>query len=61
MLWFQWLAATMVIAGILAFTAYYRHVTYKEFGGVTGDTSGYFLVMAEGIAAVLLAASTFII
>ena len=61
MLWFQWLAAAMVIAGILAFTAYYRHVTYKEFGGVTGDTSGYFLVMAEGIAAVLLAASTFII
>ena len=32
--------------GLLAF-ARYRHVAYKEFGGITGDLAGWFLQTAE--------------
>ncbi len=36
-------------------TVVYRHRAYKEFGGVTGDTAGYFLTVSETFAAVALA------
>ena len=51
-----------IAGGIIAFTAlcvlgYYYYRSRKELGGVTGDTSGYFLVLCEGsmivVAAVL--------
>ena len=29
------------------FIAYYKYKTYKEFGGVTGDTAGYFVTICE--------------
>ena len=39
---------TLVIAGVLAlFSRYYAWKMHKEFGGVTGDTAGYFLTVAE--------------
>lgn len=34
------------IGGIL-WLLYYKRITYKVFGGVTGDTSGYFLQICE--------------
>lgn len=34
---------------LVAFFAYYRCKIYKEFNGVTGDTSGWFLVVVETI------------
>lgn len=48
---------TLIMAAVLLiFTAYYRWKTNKEFGGVTGDTAGYFVVMSELILLVVLAA-----
>lgn len=35
--------------------AYYRYLSYREFGGITGDTAGYFVTLCEGVMAVLLA------
>ncbi|MCR4738791.1 MAG: adenosylcobinamide-GDP ribazoletransferase [Lachnospiraceae bacterium] len=42
----------MVFAG---FTGYYRYKTYKEFGGVTGDTAGWFLMICEILSTFALA------
>lgn len=50
-------------AGILACAGagltfwYYRWRSYKEFGGITGDTAGYFVTLCEGVMAVLVAMS----
>ncbi|MBR6404064.1 MAG: adenosylcobinamide-GDP ribazoletransferase [Eubacterium sp.] len=60
MIMIHWLAGILAIVGLVLFTVYYRHMTYKQFGGVTGDTSGYFLVVGEEVVLVLVAISTFI-
>lgn len=39
----------VVVIGVIFFV-YYRHMTYKNFGGVTGDTAGYFVVIMEGLS-----------
>lgn len=53
-------AAAMLIispAGLLpiivafAFLAYYRHFSYKNFGGITGDLAGWFLQICELLTA----------
>ncbi len=40
-------AALPILVGTLLCFVYYRHLCYKEFGGVTGDTSGFFLLVCE--------------
>ena len=40
-------------------TLYYRHLIYKEFGGATGDTAGFFVTTSEIVATVALAVITF--
>ncbi len=47
--------AAAVIAAYLLFTAAYRVRSYKEFGGVTGDTAGYFLTAGEILSTAVLA------
>jgi len=54
-------AGVFVIAGISVFTMYYKWMTEREFGGVTGDTTGYYIVMSEGIALLFLAMSRLIV
>lgn len=46
-------AAVLLTFGV--FTAYYRKKAYKEFGGVTGDTTGWFLTVGEILAAIVIA------
>lgn len=49
-------ALTVLLALSTAlFTAYYYRKTKREFGGVTGDTAGYYLVFTEGLMVALLA------
>lgn len=40
------MGAVCLFAGALVF-AYYRHMSYRIFGGITGDLAGYFLQMCE--------------
>ncbi|WP_158589492.1 adenosylcobinamide-GDP ribazoletransferase [Butyrivibrio sp. CB08] len=40
---------------LFAFSTYYWFMCKKRFGGVTGDTAGYFVVVAEVVALVVLA------
>ena len=44
--------AAVILASLCAF-AWYRHLSYKHFGGITGDTAGWFVTVCEtaGIAA----------
>lgn len=44
-----------VIVGLLVFIYYYIRFTGEDFGGVTGDTAGYFVVMGETLSLALLA------
>ena len=44
-----------VIVTFSLYTVYYRYKAYKEFGGVTGDTAGFFLTTGEILAAVAIA------
>ena len=39
--------ALIVCAAAFAVFIYYRHMAYKEFGGVTGDLAGYLLCVSE--------------
>ena len=41
-----YLALGAIIGAAAAF-GYYRYVSYKQFGGVTGDLAGYFLQICE--------------
>ena len=51
--------AACVMAELAAF-AWYRYKSYKEFGGITGDTAGYFVTIAE-TAAMAAAAAVMVI
>ena len=41
------LAGVLAVTGALAVFGYYREMSYREFGGVTGDLAGYFLQLCE--------------
>lgn len=47
MLWQSVWAGLSLAAALLAFLCYYRR-TKREFGGITGDTAGYFVAVCEG-------------
>lgn len=49
---FAFVCATICI---LLFTLYFRNRCYKEFGGITGDTAGYYITVSEGILLMCLA------
>ena len=49
-----WMGAAVLFGAVLTFF-YYRHAAYRELGGITGDTAGYFLALCEGVMVVLLA------
>ena len=52
------------IAGIFAAAlsfAWYKYMSYKEFGGITGDTAGYFVVICETAIAAAAALSAALI
>lgn len=56
----NWLAFVCILASLLVFSIYYKNKCYKEFGGVTGDTTGYFITASEGIILLVTAILTFI-
>lgn len=44
----------LIISSIASFI-FYKNKSYKEFGGVTGDTAGYFVVICECALAAMIA------
>lgn len=57
MVWTSPVAGTASVAAALLAFAVYRVVSYKQFGGITGDLAGWFLCLCELaiLAAVVLA------
>jgi len=50
---------TVLLAQLLIFI-YYRYKAYKEFGGITGDTAGWFLQLAELFSVLAVAISQYV-
>ena len=48
-----WLAIPCLLAAILC-VWYYRHMSYKQFGGITGDLAGWFLQGTELVLTVVI-------
>ena len=53
-------SAAAVVGTLAAFTVFYRHKAYKEFGGVTGDTAGWFLTVSEILCALFIAVTLYV-
>ena len=47
--------AVAVICVLILFTIFYKMKTGKEFGGVTGDTAGFYLCMSEVLSVAVIA------
>lgn len=50
----RWMGSALVLGNILLMS-YYGWLTKQEFGGTTGDTSGFFVILSEGLTVGLLA------
>ena len=50
----------LICLALAAYTFFYRRMALDRFGGVTGDTAGFYLTVSETIAAVVLAISLYI-
>lgn len=46
------ISGILVILGALGSFVYYRYFSIKHFGGITGDTAGYFLLICEEVIAI---------
>ena len=57
MLWTSLAAGGIAVAAALLTFAYYYRRSKKEFGGITGDTAGYFVTLCEGCVVVAVAIS----
>ena len=53
-------AALAVVAMLALFSVCYRQLCYNEFGGVTGDTAGYYITVGETVMLMMLAVSEII-
>ena len=49
------LSAICILLTFGLWTVYYRHMAEKQFGGVTGDTAGFFLTVGEILAVIVMA------
>lgn len=51
----------IILAVFIIFTLFYGHMTTKEFGGVTGDTAGYYVTTSEVFALAALAVAAMLL
>ena len=50
MIWLDLMTGAAVLFAMLLVVVFYRYMTKKQFGGVTGDTAGYFVTVCECVA-----------
>jgi adenosylcobinamide-GDP ribazoletransferase len=60
MLWRTFLAGSVTALAAIGSFIYYYFKCKKEFGGITGDTAGYFILISEGSMVVASAILSFI-
>ncbi|MBR6468800.1 MAG: adenosylcobinamide-GDP ribazoletransferase [Lachnospiraceae bacterium] len=49
------LCTAVTVAAFAVFMLYYRYMAYRDFGGVTGDTAGYFITAGEVVSVFAIA------
>lgn len=54
----DWIAGLVVGVVLILYIFWFRAKCYKEFGGITGDTIGYFITVGELLVMISLAAVT---
>ena len=54
------LCTAAVLLAAAVFTLIYRQKAYKEFGGVTGDTAGWYLSLLEIVCAVVIGGMSYV-
>lgn len=55
MLYMDMISGICCIAALVLFTFWYKHKCHREFGGVTGDTAGFFVVTSQALMLAVLA------
>ena len=58
---FAWTAGTLMMIAVILSFVWYKHISYKEFCGITGDTAGYFVVICETAIAAVAALATVVL
>lgn len=53
-IFFKWLAVILIILSLIVFIWYY-FMSKKQFGGITGDIAGFFLVICETVCELAIA------
>ena len=48
-------AGALCAAGAFLTFVYYRQMSIRQFGGITGDTAGFFVVLSETVIMVIAA------
>lgn len=54
MIWIHLYMGLAVMLGSILMFIYYRYKSLKEFGGITGDLSGWFLMLVELVSVILI-------
>ncbi|MCR5337273.1 MAG: adenosylcobinamide-GDP ribazoletransferase [Lachnospiraceae bacterium] len=54
--WANVILACAILTVTAVWTVWYRYLSYKQFGGVTGDTAGYYLTILEILSVAVMAA-----
>ncbi len=60
MAYLNFVAAECIACGVTLFIIYFKNKCYKEFGGINGDTIGYFITEGELIVMCVLALLTLV-
>ena len=60
MVYFAWPAGGIMMSAAVFSFCWYKYMSYKEFGGITGDTAGYFVVVCETAVAAAAALAAII-
>lgn len=61
MLYMNVAATIATVCGAMIFTLWYNNLCKKQFGGVTGDTAGFFVVAGEVFLLAVIAVMSFVI
>ncbi|HIV17276.1 MAG TPA: adenosylcobinamide-GDP ribazoletransferase [Candidatus Alectryocaccobium stercorigallinarum] len=61
MIWINAVCGAVLVAAALIVFVYYKNRSLKELGGITGDTAGYFVVIAETTMCVCAAAYSVVV
>jgi len=61
LLWPSWIYFASALISLICTFIYYYKMSVKQFGGITGDLSGYFVVISELVSIIVIATCSIIL